>query len=791
MRLQRGLLITLTPPLLLALPLTLALLGEGGLPVAKGDWLHWRGPDQNGTSRELGLPAKFGIDQPGQNNLIWKAEGIGCRSTPLVMNDRVYIINKVSEGLTEQERVMCFDAASGKVLWEQRFNVFHTDIVSSRLGWTNLAADPVSNRVFAHSTSGVLYCFDGTDGKIIWTRSLTEEFGRVTGYGGRIVSPTFDSDLVIVGMINSSWGDHAKGANRFVAFDKTDGSIVWWCELPNAIKGTYYSNPVVAVINGERLLITGGAEGGMHGIQVRTGKLVWSYTFGANVINASPVVDGSYVYGMHSEENPEGKEKGRIVCLDAAQIKDGQPKLVWEHVGEYEAGLASPAFADGRLYVCDDKAKLFCFDGKTGAKLWRFPYGRLARGAPLIADGKLYVFNVNAEMYILQLAGDKAPKLLHKQFFRNPEGTGFIETNGTPSVDKGRIFFGTAADFYCIGTGQPPKLAEPKAAPGQQQAGVGVEADAKGQPAAQLQLLPAEVTLKPGQSVRFRVRAFTAKGQPTDLPSEKAAWTLPTPPLPKGAKTPPPPLDAVLSPTGELTVSATKPAQQGYVEVQIGTLKARARVRVAAQVPYEQDFEKVPLGAVPGGWVNTQGKFFVAELEGSKVLKKVTNNPAPPIARANAYITTPDATGYTIQVDVRAARVRNKLPDAGVVANRYTLLLDGKETADEPTALRLRSWDAMPRIDVGVPFPWSEGKWYTLKLTVDLVEGKALVRGKAWLRGTPEPAKWSIEFSDPVPNRTGAAALYGYVPNATEEEAGSDIYYDNLKLTPNRQLAGN
>ena len=49
---------------------------------------------------------------------------------------------------------------------------------------------------------------------------MGEEYGRVSGYGGRVTSPIVDEDLAILGMVNSSWGDQAKGANRFVAFNK-------------------------------------------------------------------------------------------------------------------------------------------------------------------------------------------------------------------------------------------------------------------------------------------------------------------------------------------------------------------------------------------------------------------------------------------------------------------------------------------------------------------------------------------------------------------------------------------
>src|SRR5262245_54076563 len=135
-------------------------------PAAAADWIHWRGPEQTGVSRETGLPEKFGLDsaKPG-SNLVWKAP-YGCRSTPLVMGGRVFVINSDGEGASEGERVMAFDADTGKVLWEHKFNVFHTDIVSSRVGWTNLAADPGTGRVYAHGTQGYLMCLNGADGKV-------------------------------------------------------------------------------------------------------------------------------------------------------------------------------------------------------------------------------------------------------------------------------------------------------------------------------------------------------------------------------------------------------------------------------------------------------------------------------------------------------------------------------------------------------------------------------------------------------------------------------------------------
>jgi hypothetical protein len=89
------------------------------IPVL-ADWPDWRGPARDGVSNEKNLPVKW---SPGGENLAWVAP-YGARSAPVVHNNRVYLFNTVGKGATLQERLMCFDADSGKVVWQARFNVF-------------------------------------------------------------------------------------------------------------------------------------------------------------------------------------------------------------------------------------------------------------------------------------------------------------------------------------------------------------------------------------------------------------------------------------------------------------------------------------------------------------------------------------------------------------------------------------------------------------------------------------------------------------------------------------------
>src|SRR5262249_5187434 len=151
------------------------------------------------------------------------------------------------------------------------------------------------------------------------------------------------------------------------------------------------------------------------------------------------------------------------------------------------------------------------------------------------------------------------------------------------------------------------------------------------------------------------------------------------------------------------------------------------------------DFEKVPVGATPGGWVNTTGRFAVVDLNGNKVLKKLANDSRPPLARANAYIGLPTLKDYVIQADLSATFKNNNLPDMGLVNARYTLQFNGNKQE-----LRILSWEALPRIDKTIPFPWKAGEWYRAKLVVEQQGDTAVIRGKAWPRDKPEPAAWTI-----------------------------------------------
>jgi hypothetical protein len=121
-----------------------------------------------------------------------------------------------------------------------------------------------------------------------------------------------------------------------------------------------------------------------------------------------------------------------------------------------------------------------------------------------------------------------------------------------------------------------------------------------------------------------------------------------------------------------------------------------------------------------------------------------------------------------------ATRKGRRVPDLGLINSGYTLDLMGAFQQ-----VQVRSWLAEQRGTQQVPFAWETDVWYTMKLRVDHEAGKAIVRGKVWRRGEPEPEAWTITVEDPYPIANGSPGLVGYSP--------APIYYDNLAVTANTE----
>jgi outer membrane protein assembly factor BamB len=734
-----------------SLPLCLAavLAGSATAILRGADWPEWRGPARTGVSAETQLPERW---SPAGENLAWQAP-YGSRSGPVVFGDRLYLQNTSGSGATEQERVMCFNADTGKLLWEHRYNMFASDVPPHRLAWSSPAVDPATGNVFAISGGGLVMSLS-KQGRLLWERSLAEEFGMWTTHGGRMSSPIVDGGQVIVSGLTFGWGQFAGGAHRFISLDTATGQVRWVSAPEGRPTDTIYANPFVADVNGTRMFFSGGSDGAMHALKIATGEPVWHWNVSKRGLNTAALMVGSDVIVTHSEENVDVSEMGMLAAVPADSKGTLTDKDARWLIRDVQAGYGSPVSDGERLYVVDNGGVLFAFDVKDGRQVWRKNLGTIQKSSPVLADGKLYVGTENGNLFILKPKPDGVDVLDEDAMPAGTDGNPSAII-ASPAVARGRIYVASMDGLFAIG----PK-GVPNGRPGVLS---GTVPGISNGPVTALLVTPADDILKPGGSIALRARAFDAAGR--DVTTDPATWTL------EGLK-------GTIE-NGRFTPDPAAGFQAGLVKAAVGTVSGTARLRVIPDLPWTFDFENG--GAVPPAhWVNATGKFAVRDMDGSKVLVKLAENPFAFAKRCRVFFGGTDYSDYTIEADVRAMERRRQRGDVGVVAQRYEMMLSGSHGRIE-----LQPWQPETQRTVRVDFPWKADTWYVMKLEVQSLDaGKVRARGKVWAKGEPEPAAWSIERIDPIGSLKGAPGLYADAPSAAG--GGSEIYYDNIKVYRNR-----
>ncbi|MBM4001010.1 MAG: serine/threonine protein kinase [Planctomycetes bacterium] len=712
------------------------------------DWAHWRGPEQNGVSRERGLVDDWSLEP--RKNVLWVSE-IGGRSAPIVLNGRVYLNTRTANDVNDpvdrvhaREQVVCWDARTGGIVWRDAFNVFQTDVPAPRVGWAAMVGDPETGNVYVHSVSGLFRCYTG-DGKLVWERSLFEEHGRISGYGGRTVTPIIDEDRVIVSGLTINWGNFKTPPpkHRFHAFDKRTGDLLWTSTPGGRPYDTTYSTPMVAVIGGARMLISGNADGGACAIHARTGEPLWTFRMSHRGLNASPVTDGRYVYIAHGEDNIDNNEFGRVQCVDPTGRGDiTATHGVWR-VDGIKAGSASPLVHDGILYVVTDTGELVAFDSGTGGKLWEYRIGTVGKGSPVWADGRLIVMEVNGNIHVLKPSRASCESVSHVAL-RAAKEQGTDEIYASPAIADGRIFLVTRDRTICVGRDGVEPVCDPVPAMAEERAAE--------ETIARIQLVPYDSMLNAGSSVEYHLRAFDRNGR-------FLKRIAPTIEVESG-------LDDLQVAGNRLTAPTDAVERGGNVIARVGDLTAEARVRVFPPLPWSWNFNTYKERDVPPTWVSAFADFKPAAVGGDVALYNLGGQGKP-----STYIWLgPDTMRhYTVKADVLLRENKRRLSSAGITVQRYNLILKGNTQK-----VGIQTWPAHVRIDRETRFRADPEVWYTLKLTVADAEGGCRVLGKVWKRDDKEPSDWTLDAFDPHPNRNGSPGLYIF--------GLAEVFFDNVQV---------
>ena len=780
----------------LAAALALVLPAPGVMSAA--DWPDWRGPQHN---RQAGDAPAFvtSFDPEKGTNVLWKSDEAGGISTPVVMGDRLYTLVRHKPGTKEEaEKVLCLDARTGAKLWENVFNVYLSDVPAERVGWSAVVADPATGTVFAHGVCGVFTAIDAATGRTKWQRSLHEEFGFLSTYGGRTNVPVVFEDLVIASAVVTGWGDTARPAHRFLGLDAKTGAVRWMNGTKELPEDTTYSTPSLVSVDGQAALVFGSSDGSVWNFQPRTGKAVWNFKLSRRGLNVAPLIEGDTVYISQAEENLDNTTMGSATAFKAAGSGDiTATHAIWQRKGVMD-GRAMPVVIGERVYFVDDGAKVYVFDKRTGEPVGKPQklLGTIVRGSPLVAGGRLYICSTSG-WHVLEPTREGL-KFVNRMRLDEED-----EVTASPIASQGRIYLTTGARLYCLGdksSAFSSSASVPATLPQQVSAATTGPA---GEPA-WVQVVPAEAQIAAGETLPLKVRLFDAAGR--FVKESPATFTATA---------------GSVSGQGLYTAPADKHAA-AIVTAKVGTLEGKARVRSMPPLPWTFTFDDIalepnPKGGPPRGepplpWVGMRYRHVVRDVDGSKCLVKVTTIPKG--TRSQGWIGPIGLHDYSIRADFRAqetgvekpgspaagtqqsatgggsdadafakafgnpaALEKARMPDMGLIAQRYTLDLMGASQQ-----LQVRSWppQVATHFSKTIPFPWEAGRWYTIRFEARTrpagPAAAAILRGKVWPRGEPEPDAWTIEAVHEGGNVQGSPGFFG-------NSKDSEIYIDNVSVT--------
>lgn len=365
----------------------------------------WRGPTRDGIYAESGLLKQWPAGGP---EILWSFEELGQgHSSAIVDQGFVY-----TTGMLEGKGYLFKFDLDGKLLYKKEYGTEFTESWYGTRGTPTIAGD----KIYLLSSFGKLVCFDNASGSILWSKDLTRDFdGKVIQWGMN-ETPVVDGKILYI--------TPGGKKNGLVALNRHSGELVW--SSPGTGEMTAYCTPLLFEHNGRKMLATH-FESNVVGFDATTGKMLWKQ-YQPNIYSIHPNTpiyhEGKLFYlsgygqgGGMLELSDDGNSAKRIwthknmdsrmggaVLVDGYIYGSGDSRLWscldWETGEEMytskEIGHGVVIYADGLLYCYSQRGELaLVAPDPSGFKV--ISETRVTKGSeqhwahPVIYDGVLYV----------------------------------------------------------------------------------------------------------------------------------------------------------------------------------------------------------------------------------------------------------------------------------------------------------------------------------------------------------------------------------------------------------------
>jgi outer membrane protein assembly factor BamB len=357
-------------------------------------------------NQQMALDAKTGA-------VVWTTLTKG----PMIF-DGAYSDGMFFRGGTDDNTMYCFNATDGKILW--------TYSPGTSDGYFTTGPAVAYGMVYELNKDGNLYAIDIATGKLDW---------KYQG-PGTLLWPGFPT--VADGKVYATTGEVAQyggqvGTSEFACLNAYTGAVNW--KLPIEALAPRES---VAIAYGHLYLIPGtvtSAVDSISGSEYTAINQVWaigtdeiptsdwtmwradpSHSSIAQVGPSNLSLAWNFTTNGAVISSPSvakgivyvGSQDKNIYALGA-----WSGNLIWKFTTQ-DAQVSTPALANGKVYTGGDDGYVYCLDAYTGALVWKtfvngdlpYTYGSFVlKSSPAVVGGKVYIGSLDGNMYVLD-AGD-------------------------------------------------------------------------------------------------------------------------------------------------------------------------------------------------------------------------------------------------------------------------------------------------------------------------------------------------------------------------------------------------
>jgi outer membrane protein assembly factor BamB len=315
--------------------------------VQAEDWPQWRGPNRDGAWNETGIMESF---PPGGLKICWRVSVRRGWSSPIVAQGRVYVTDVELADHKARERVLCFDEATGKLLWRHGYAAEYPDwAFDPSAGGPRATPILRAGRLFTLGALGDLFCFDAVKGKVVWQKSLARDY-EVKEFTGITASPLIEDDLLILYICG-------KPAACVVALDRNSGKEAW-----RALDDSFtYSSPIILTSGGRKQLIVWTQEA-VTSLNPKTGQTWWRIqlrTPGDQAVSTPVFSKDRLLIG------------GLMLKLD---VDNPLATVLWPETGgatrRILSNTSTALLQSEYLFSAKTSGELVCLEAATGKQVW-------------------------------------------------------------------------------------------------------------------------------------------------------------------------------------------------------------------------------------------------------------------------------------------------------------------------------------------------------------------------------------------------------------------------------------